>query len=65
MHKKIIDTEILFLLHDSKTAGHPGMSQRKLTVSSRFYWPRMRDDIENWVKCCRPCTMAKRGPRRQ
>ncbi len=25
----------------------------------------MRDDIENWIKCCRPCAMAKRGPRRQ
>ncbi len=29
-------TEILSLLHDSKTAGHPGMSQMKLTVSSRL-----------------------------
>ncbi len=25
----------------------------------------MRNDIENWIKCCRSCTMAKRGPRRQ
>ncbi len=25
----------------------------------------MRDDIENWIKCCLPCTMAKRGLRRQ
>ncbi len=45
-------TEILSLLHDSKTAGHPGMSRMKLTVSSRFYWPHMRDDIKNWTKCC-------------
>ncbi len=37
----------------------------KLTIWSRLYWPRMRNDIENWVKCCRACTMAKRGPRRQ
>ncbi len=57
--------EILSLLHNSSTAGHPGMSQMKLTVCSRFYWPRMRNDIENWIKCCRSCTMAKRGPRRQ
>ncbi len=45
-------TEILSLLHDSKTAGHPGKSRMKLTVSSRFYWPHMRDDIENWIKFC-------------
>ncbi len=37
----------------------------KLTVNSRFYWPPVRDDIEKWIKCCRPCTMAKKGPRRQ
>ncbi len=57
--------EILSLLHNSNTAGHPGMSQMKLTICSRFYWPHMRNDIENQVKCCRSCTMAKRGPRRQ
>ncbi len=57
--------EILSLLHSSNMAGHPGMSRMKLTVCSRFYWPWMRNDIENWIKCCRSCTMAKRGPRRQ
>ncbi len=25
----------------------------------------MRKDIENWVTCCQPCSMAKRGPRQQ
>ena len=51
------------MLHDSDYAGHPGMSRMKLTIGTRFYWPRMRQDIENWVKCCRSCTMAKRGPK--
>ncbi len=41
------------------------MSRMKCTVCSRFYWPRMRNDIENWLKCCQSCTMAKRGPRQQ
>ncbi len=58
-------TEIISLLHDSKMAAHPGISRMKLAVSSIFYWPRMRQDIKNWIKCCRPCTMVKRGPRRQ
>ncbi len=57
--------EILSFLHDSNMAGHPGMSRMKLIVCSRFYWPCMRNDIENWVKFCWSCTMAKRGPRRQ
>ncbi len=57
--------EKLSLLHYSKMARHPGMSRIKLTVCSWFYWTRMRKDIENWVTCCRPCAMAKRGPRQQ
>ncbi len=57
--------EILSLLHDSTMAGLPGMSGMKLTVCLRFYRPHIRNDIENWVKCCLLCTMAKRGPRRQ
>ncbi len=54
-------TDILSLLHDSKMAAHPGMSKMKLTIGSRFYWPHMRQDIENWIKCI----MAKRGFRQQ
>ncbi len=57
--------EILSLLHDSKTLVHPDMSRMKLTVCSRFYWPRMKKEVKNWVTCCQPCSMAKRGPRRQ
>ncbi len=56
-------SEILTLLHDSKFVGHPGMYRMKLTIGSRFYWPHMRQDIKNWIKYCRSCTMAKRGPR--
>ncbi len=53
------------LLHDSKMAGHPAMSQMKLTTSSMFYWTRIRNDIKNLVKCCWPCAKAKRGLRRK
>ncbi len=42
-------------------AGHPGMTRMKSSIGLRFYWPRMRDDIESWVKCCRSCAMTKRG----
>ncbi len=52
------------MLHDNKCAGHPGMSRMKLTVGARFYWPRMRQDIQNGIKYCRLCTMAKGEPKR-
>ncbi len=44
-------SEILSVLHDNKFAGHLDMSRMKLTVGTRFYWPSMRQDIENWIKC--------------
>ncbi len=47
-----IRTKILELLHDSKWAGHPGITQIKSSIGLRFCWPRMRDNIESWVKCC-------------
>ncbi len=45
-------SEILSMLHNSQYAGHPGMSRMTLTIGSRFYWPHLKKDIENWIKCC-------------
>ncbi len=55
-----IRTKILELLHDSKWAGHPGMTRMKSSIGLRFYWSQMRDDIESLVKCCRSYAMTKR-----
>ncbi len=60
-----IRTKILKTLHNSKWADHPGMTKMKSNIGLRFYWPRMRDDIESWVKCCRSCAMSKRGQGRR
>ncbi len=56
-------SEILMILDDNKCAGHPGISRMKIMVGTRFYWPRMRQGIANWIKWCRSCTMAKLGPK--
>ena len=53
---------IMQLVHESKVAGHPGMTRMKLILLPKFYWPRMRADIESWVRCCRACAMSKKGP---
>ncbi len=56
-------SEILSMLHDNKSAGHPGMSRMKLTVGTIFYCPCIRQDIDNWNKCFRLLTMAKWSPK--
>lgn len=38
---------ILEFLHDRM--GHPGRERTTALVMDRFYWPRMRKDISNWV----------------
>jgi hypothetical protein len=48
-------------MHDSKFAGHPGMTRMKASITRKFYWPSMTYDIESWVKCCQVCEMSKRG----
>ncbi len=67
------------LLHTIQTRGQDGdrhlntdlvhlLSDEEIRVSQKLdpeLWPHMRKDVENWVTCCRPCAMARRGPRRQ
>ena len=54
--------DIMTTMHDSKFAGHPGMSRMTTLISRKFYWPRMKHDIESWVSYCTTCYLNKRGP---
>ncbi|XXG53461.1 hypothetical protein AAC387_Pa03g1546 [Persea americana] len=45
--------------HDSKWAGHPGVHCTLALVEERYYWPRMRYDIEAYVKTCLVCQQDK------
>ncbi|WMV25448.1 hypothetical protein MTR67_018833 [Solanum verrucosum] len=45
--------------HDTTWAGHPGV-ERMLALLSRFYfWPKMEDDTEAYVKTFHVCQMDK------
>ncbi|GKA38846.1 putative nucleotidyltransferase, ribonuclease H, partial [Tanacetum coccineum] len=43
---------ILKECHDSKWAGHPGITRTLPLVKGTYYWPRMRDDVETFVRTC-------------
>nr|GFC05656.1 reverse transcriptase [Tanacetum cinerariifolium] len=36
--------------HDSKWAGHPGIKRTLALVEGTYYWPRMEDDVETFVR---------------
>lgn len=44
-------------LHDD--LGHQGMERTLELIRTRFSWPRVHADVENWIKCCERCTVAK------
>jgi transposase InsO family protein len=45
--------------HDSPWAGHRGFTKTLELVSRRFWWPRMRKDVFNYVHSCDRCQRNK------
>jgi len=51
--------EILQLLHNAPTAGHPGRDETFIQVSHSYWWPRMRTWITDYVAGCAICQQNK------
>lgn len=45
--------------HDSKWAGHPGQRRTRALLEATYYWPQMRDDVEQFVRTCLVCQQDK------
>ena len=43
---------------------HPGQTRMEKTLSQTLYWPKMANDINQFVKTCKTCQMCK-GPRKE
>ncbi|CAF3331006.1 unnamed protein product [Rotaria socialis] len=54
---KIID--LLSLAHDHPTSAHLGRRKTLFRLSTRFYWPHMRRDVEEYVRACKLCQQYK------
>ena len=46
---------VLKQVHDSVTGGHLGITKTLSKVTSRFFWHKMRKDVEVWCKTCDLC----------
>jgi hypothetical protein len=51
--------EILYEFHDSPVGGHRRMNKTYRAIRSQYTWPRMRRDVEDYVKQCRSCQINK------
>jgi hypothetical protein len=50
---------ILLALHDSGIGGHSGISVTYSKIKALFAWPRMKQDITDYVNKCQVCQQAK------
>ncbi len=51
--------EIIAASHDHITAGHPGIEKTKELVLQEYWWPKMKKDIETYVRTCETCQQTK------
>ena len=45
--------QIVYEFHDAPVGGHRGMNRTFRAIKSRYTWPNMRRDIEEYVKRCK------------
>ena len=46
---------ILQSCHDHRLSGHFAAERTWSRLSSNYFWPKAKDDVENWVHSCKTC----------
>jgi len=57
--EETLKREILQLLHDAPTAGHPGQDETFTQISNSYWWPGMRAWVTDYVAGCAVCQQNK------
>lgn len=52
---------LIWELHDGPTGGHSGQEVTLKKSSQFFYWPAMKEEVIEYVKCCDLCQRIKTG----
>jgi len=47
-----LHTKIMQKMHDAPMAGHCGENTTRELLGKTFYWPEMKEDIEQYVHTC-------------
>ena len=56
---KLIRTELISRHHDDPLAGHFGIEKTREFFSWKYYWPMLRNDVEDYVRECNVCLASK------
>ena len=59
---KVLRLDALRQYHDSLAGGgHLGIEKVRASIIQKYFWPRMHQDIVDYVKSCTRCQLAKRN----
>lgn len=56
---KNLRSDVLRQYHDAPTAGHQGVNRTYARIQTKYYWPKMKQDVARYVKRCRVCQQSK------
>ncbi|KAK9113309.1 hypothetical protein Syun_020106 [Stephania yunnanensis] len=51
--------QLLKETHDARWAGHPGIERTYALLSRSFFWPKMEEDVDQYVRTCLVCQQDK------
>ncbi|KAL8147636.1 hypothetical protein AgCh_005093 [Apium graveolens] len=54
-----LKNEILREAHNSRFSIHPGSTKMYQDLKQKFWWPRMKKEIADWVSKCHTCQTVK------
>ena len=54
-----LQRDILQMMHDHETAGHPGKAETLVSVEQHYWWPGLCTFVQNYVKGCSICQQYK------
>ena len=60
MHSPWIDSRLIIgEVHTGDLMGHFGRDATLKILGEKFYWPKMRPQVENYIKQCEVCLRSK------
>lgn len=54
-----IRNQVISALHDSSLGGHSGQTACLQRLKLVFYWPKMKQDVVDWIQKCEVCQRNK------
>ena len=57
--------ELLKETHHTKRVGHPGEDRTLALLLQLFHWPKMKEDVQSYVKTCHVCQVDKTERRKE